>query len=58
MSKIIAYVKTDMCGSKVESAYDIPEDWDEMSEGEKEDYLIELASEHALNHGEFGAYVH
>lgn len=57
MAKIIAYVRTDVYGSTCEAEYDIPEGWNELSTEEKEDYLIELAAEHSMNYGEFGAYV-
>jgi hypothetical protein len=57
MPKIIAYVRTDVVGSKYEAEYDIPEDWGDLSTEEKEDYLTELAAEHSMNYGEFGAYV-
>jgi hypothetical protein len=57
MPKIIAYVMTNLAGSKCQEEYDLPDDWNEMSEDEQQNYLDDIATEHMANNSEYGAYV-
>jgi len=55
--KIKAYIRIGLAMAKMEELFDLPEDWDEMSQKEQDGYLDELANEYAQNNSEYGAYV-
>ena len=57
MTRIRVYVSTNLHGSKVEEEFDGPDDWDEMSEAKREEYLDHAAKEHLSNSASFGAYI-
>ncbi len=40
-----------------EDRQELPDDWDEMSEDEQEEYLADSARIHMENHVDFGAHV-
>lgn len=57
MPKIRVFVSTSMRGSKVEDEFDAPDNWSEMTEEEREEFLDQAARDHLANCGDLGAYV-
>lgn len=58
MPKIKLYVNTGCAGCKHIDYHDIPDDeWDEMTEKEREELLDELAQDYLVNHIDYGAFV-
>ena len=55
--RIKVYVCTNKTGSKVEDEFDAPEDWDQMDDTERDEYLDQVAQDHLSNSADFGAYV-
>jgi hypothetical protein len=55
-TKIKVYARTNMNGSDVNDEYDAPENWDQMSEEERQAFLTEAAEAHLGNCVDYGAY--
>lgn len=55
--KIRVFVQTNVVGSKCEHDEECPDNWDEMSPEEQEEFLDEAAENHLQSHADYGAYV-
>lgn len=57
MAKIKLFASTSVAGSKVEDEIDTPDNWEEMTEEEREAYLDEAVQAFMSNVVDCGAYV-
>lgn len=58
MPRIKLFISTGFTGCGYKDYYDYPdEDWDELTEDDKEKELDQLAQDFLGNHIDFGAYV-
>jgi len=53
--RIVAYAQVGM--AKIEYPSALPDDWDEMTEEDRQEYLDQAAETMLQNHVNFGAYV-
>lgn len=58
MSRVIrVFVQTNVAGSKCEHDEECPDDWDEMSAEDQQEFLNDAAENHLQNCADYGAYV-